>query len=79
MNAFDQVRRALTYLRWDEGDLESILPALFNGRYKGTKTEAEEPATPVAPGPAQPSTNGGAVPTGPMTAASILNSDPLET
>lgn len=80
MNAFNQVRRALTYLRWDEGDLESILPALFNGRFKGaSKAEVDEAVPPITPAPAQPSTNGGAVPTGSMTAASILNSDPLET
>ncbi len=30
--AYDQVRRGLSYLRWNEGDLEQIAPSLYRGR-----------------------------------------------
>ena len=30
--AYDEVRRAVTYLRWHEGDAEEIAPSLFAGR-----------------------------------------------
>ncbi len=30
--AYDQVRRGVTYLRWDEGDAESLAPSLYKGR-----------------------------------------------
>jgi hypothetical protein len=33
-NAYDQVRRALTYLRWSEGDVDDIAPSLYSGRKK---------------------------------------------
>lgn len=44
INAFDEVRRALTYLRWHVGDLEKIAPSLYQGRGgRGKKDEADEP------------------------------------
>ena len=30
--AYDQVRRAVTYLRWNEGDADSLAPSLYKGR-----------------------------------------------
>jgi hypothetical protein len=30
--AYDQTRRAVTYLRWEEGDVERIVPSLYAGR-----------------------------------------------
>ncbi len=30
--AYDQVRRGLTYLRWSEGDVDEIAPSLYRGR-----------------------------------------------
>ena len=30
--AYDQVRRAVTYLRWNEGDGDSLAPSLYKGR-----------------------------------------------
>ena len=32
VRAYDQVRRAITFLRWQEGDVESIAPSLYSGR-----------------------------------------------
>ncbi|MFS8069892.1 MAG: hypothetical protein ACMG6S_26300, partial [Byssovorax sp.] len=31
-NAYDQVRRGVMYLRWDEGDADSLAPSLYKGR-----------------------------------------------
>jgi hypothetical protein len=31
-NGYDQVRRAISYLRWNEDDLESVAPSLYGGR-----------------------------------------------
>jgi hypothetical protein len=58
--AYDEVRRAITYLRWQEDDVESIAPSLFlkNGRRpKGDAapaatdgaSPAAEPVAPAAP------------------------------
>jgi hypothetical protein len=32
VNAYDEVRRGLTFLRWREGDVETIAPSLYTGR-----------------------------------------------
>ncbi|HEU4407810.1 MAG TPA: hypothetical protein VFS43_21275 [Polyangiaceae bacterium] len=44
--------RAVTYLRWEEGDADAILPSLFRGRPR-RRREADTPAEPPAP-PAEP-------------------------
>lgn len=44
--SYDQVRRALTYLRWDDEDLEHICPSLYAGR-GGRRKEAPEPVVPA--------------------------------
>jgi len=31
-DTYDQLRRAVTYLRWDEGDADEIVPSLYAGR-----------------------------------------------
>lgn len=58
VNAYDQVRRAITFLRWQEEDLEEIAPSLYAGRGR-KKSEPERPA--VTPG-----TGGAAPPTAPI-------------
>lgn len=48
LNAYDSCRRALTYLRWKEGDADSIAPSLFKkrpGRKPGSKKEEETAET----------------------------------
>jgi transcriptional regulator with XRE-family HTH domain len=32
MRAYDQVQRAVTYLRWNEGDADDLAPSLYKGR-----------------------------------------------
>lgn len=44
VNAYDQVRRAISYLRWDQSDVDEIVPSLFGGRRRRAATEAEPPA-----------------------------------
>lgn len=44
----DQLKRAVTFVRWNEGDADAILPSLFAGR--GRRPEEPEPESPpVAP------------------------------
>ena len=52
VNAYDQARRAISYLRWDEGDVESIAPSLYAGRTTSRKKPEPqpEPPAPVTPG-----------------------------
>jgi hypothetical protein len=52
INAYDQVRRAISFLRWDKDDADSIAPSLYAGRNtshkkNGTDIEVttETPAT----------------------------------
>jgi len=72
VRSYEQVRRAVLYLRWDEDDADEIAPSLYAGRRRnGTVNKPEDqPApivvapTPVAPNapPAAPATP--TVPTG---------------
>ena len=32
MRAYDEVRRAVTFLRWQQGDADTIAPSLYAGR-----------------------------------------------
>ena len=51
VNAYDDTRRAIAYLRWKEGDLDTIAPSLFKkrpGRKPGKKDEGGEAATETA-------------------------------
>lgn len=38
VRAYDQVRRGLSFLRWDEGDADTIAPTLYMGRPRGSKS-----------------------------------------
>ena len=35
VSAYDEVRRAISFLRWKQGDVESIAPSLYAGRSSG--------------------------------------------
>lgn len=59
VHAYDQVRRAISFLRWEEGDLETIAPSLYGGRGNVKKKVEPQPATPPATAtPALPATPG---------------------
>jgi hypothetical protein len=80
VKAYDQVRRAISYLRWDEDDLEQIAPSLYiAGRASGRKktdspdpTPAPGPTPPTSPAPAVSGTNAASAP----AAAASTNTAP---
>jgi hypothetical protein len=45
---YDQARRAISYLRWNEEDADTVAPSLYAGRGNGRK---KPDPTPPAPGP----------------------------
>lgn len=53
VRAYDQVRRALTFLRWNEGDADVIAPSLYKSR------NARSKGLPVEPPTEQPSNGAG--------------------
>jgi len=52
VRAYDQIRRAVSYLRWDEDDGDTIAPSLYKGRGARTSsdTAASKPEEPPAGG-----------------------------
>jgi hypothetical protein len=68
VNTYAEARRTVQYVRFHEGDADSIVPSLYAGRGNANHRrpeDAEEPE-PTAPTPAQP-----AAPPAPATAPSI--------
>lgn len=55
-NAYDDTRRAVAYLRWHEGDADSIAPSLLSGR-GGSRAVPEEVPAPPAAGSTPPPAN----------------------
>ena len=47
-NTYDQVRRAISYIRWDTRDVDDIAPSLFLARAT-TRRRGEDEPTPEAP------------------------------
>jgi len=47
LRAYEDARRAIIYLRWDDGDADTIAPSLYKGRNGGRKKAIV--AEPVAP------------------------------
>jgi hypothetical protein len=64
VNAYDQAQRAVTYLRWNEGDAERIAPTLYGSRNRKSAKPVDPDATlpGPAPLPAPAAGNGGAAP-----------------
>jgi hypothetical protein len=52
VNAYDQVRRAIQYVRWEEGDADDIAPSLYAGKKRATVSDKVETAEEAAPAPA---------------------------
>jgi hypothetical protein len=83
LRAYDEVRRAITYLRWKTNDIDDIAPSLFagrGGRRKSTETTpAVTPATGTTPttGTQQPTTNSSAATPGAHNAAATPGSEPF--
>jgi hypothetical protein len=50
VRTYDEVRRAISFVRWDEGDVDDIIPSLFAGRArKKDDGIGDEPVTPITP------------------------------
>lgn len=67
---YDHVRRAVTYLRWNDGDVDTIAPSLYAGRTSrraDDKADAKDAAAPAADSPvpaAEPASPPAPVPVG---------------
>lgn len=78
INAYEEVRMAVQYLRRKQGDAESIAPSLYSGRGPSKKKPADPEAAPEAPhasDAAHPSTGGASTPaaaTAAVPAASVV-------
>lgn len=53
VDTYDQARRAVSFLRWNEGDADDFAPSLWAGRGTSSRRRDEEDPSPIA---AQPST-----------------------
>ena len=52
VKAYDHARRAVSFLRWNEDDVDTIAPSLYAGRGTGHRKNVPPPApTPPAPAP----------------------------
>lgn len=74
LQTYDDARRAVTYLRADEGDADDIAPALHPGRprKRGDQASGPTPApgpAPTPPGPKSPGPTSGTMPTAAAAAA----------
>jgi hypothetical protein len=65
VRSYDQVRRAVLYLRWDEDDADEIAPSLYAGRNRAEIKKEDQPVVvaPVAPIPTTPAPVNPNVPT----------------
>ncbi|WP_438019368.1 hypothetical protein WMF18_09980 [Sorangium sp. So ce315] len=54
VNAYDQTRRAVAYLRWNEGDVDAIAPSLYKGRGGRGASSSDAGDAPQEGPPAQP-------------------------
>ena len=69
VTAYDDARRAVSYLRWHQDDVDEVAPSLYAGRGSGSKRKPEPPAPPAS-GKSEP-TQTPAPPHAPATAAAV--------
>ncbi|WP_437293039.1 hypothetical protein [Sorangium sp. So ce426] len=62
MHAYDQTRRAIAYLRWNEGDADTIAPSLYKGRGGRAASSSDTAEAPEDGAPAGPPASPGAAP-----------------
>jgi hypothetical protein len=76
VNAYDQARRGLSFLRWNEGDVDQIAPSLYGGRNTGRrKTDPNAPSPSPAPA-AEPGAST-AAPAAPAVRVGMPGASPL--
>lgn len=56
VSTWDEIRRAVTYVRWKEGDADDIAPSIYAGKTR-RQVEEPEPEQPQTPAPVQPPVN----------------------
>ena len=80
INAYDEVRSVIGFLRRKQGDVDSIAPSLYVGRVATKKKPADSGDTPQTPVPVPPTTNQTNTtttnPTQPAKAADTSESEP---
>ena len=80
VNVYDQARRAVSHLRWNEGDVDDIAPSLYAGRNSGPRRkngDSETPA-PVPTAPGTPASDGAApLPESARAPVGMPDSDPF--
>ncbi|AUX30841.1 MULTISPECIES: hypothetical protein [Sorangium] len=54
VHAYDQIRRAVAYLRWDEEDADAIAPSLYKGRTGRATSSTDTTTAPPDEAPAGP-------------------------
>ncbi|WP_437776921.1 hypothetical protein [Sorangium sp. So ce1097] len=59
VHAYDQIRRAVAFLRWDEGDADEIAPSLYKGRTGRATSSTETTVAPADEAPAEPTASPG--------------------
>jgi hypothetical protein len=78
VNSYDQVRRAISFLRWEEDDVETIAPSLYAGRVTSRKKPEPQPTTPpVTTSPTTPTLPGTPAPLPPPVATAPANASPI--
>lgn len=70
-NAYDEVRCAISYFRWHEGDLEKIAPSIYGGRKVSKKSDEEAPTVGMGTG------NPMGMPELPAGASALIGSKPI--
>lgn len=80
--AYDQARRAVSFLRWDRGDADEIAPSLLAGRKKSKKQEESEldvddTAPIAAPKPPAPNANTAPAPAAPPVSSGMPGENPI--
>ncbi len=52
MGCYDQIRRAVAFVRWDQGDADEIAPSLYAGKTRSAADDQQPVAPAVGPTPA---------------------------
>ncbi|HMA92160.1 MAG TPA: hypothetical protein VKP30_05710, partial [Polyangiaceae bacterium] len=73
VNAYDELRRAVTYLRWNYGDEDAVAPSLFGGKRRKSTADTET-ESPTATPQTNTTTPAAGLVTPPTAAASTANS-----
>ena len=76
VRAYDEVRRAISFLRWKQGDVDEITPSLYSGK-AGRRRSEPTPSTPVAPVTSGVPASPGAPSTTPAAAGSAAATPPI--